>query len=165
MTNHKETGVRHAPTYDWIRRRIGDHEWQAWVATAFWIAIVAAILGMACGLVWGADVTAYLAALRQVETGGAANPVDGDGGGSIGPYQIRRAYHADSRVPGPYERCRDRGYAERVVLAYARRYEPAALRNADWQALARLHNGGPNWRRKSATVAYWQRVRAKMRSK
>jgi hypothetical protein len=105
-------------------------------------------------------------AIRQVETGEHANSAAavGDGGRSIGPYQIQYAYWLDSRVPGHYGLVRDRAYAERVMRAYWQRYEPAALRRGDFEVLARCHNGGPGWRKhRNATDGYWSRVKARQR--
>jgi hypothetical protein len=45
-----------------------------------------------------------------------------------------------------------------VVLAYARRYEPEALADGRLEILARLHNGGWNWREKPSSLDYWRRA-------
>jgi len=104
----------------------------------------------------------YLDAIERVESRGNCNAV-GDGGRSLGPMQIQRSYWKDSGVTGRYEQVRDRAYARRVVIAYARRYEPAALRRGDWETLARLHNAGPVWRRcRRATDGYWRKVKQAM---
>lgn len=99
-------------------------------------------------------------ALRQVETGGYAPGEEpaGDGGRSIGPYQIQRPYWFDSGVPGEYRDVRDAAYAERVIIAYWKRYCPGALAERDHQTLARVHNGGPRGHRKGATLKYWRKV-------
>lgn len=119
----------------------------------------------ASGAVHAVDVRPLLDAIRHVETGGLRDPENarGDGGASLGPYQIQRAYWRDSGVPGHYEQVRDQAYAERVVLAYWRRHCPDALRAGDWQTLARVHNGGPAGHRKYATLKYWSKVNAKLR--
>jgi len=99
-----------------------------------------------------------LAAIRQVESSGRANPPDRDQGRSIGPYQIQRRYWTDARVAWPYEAVRGEREGRLTVLAYWRRRAPAALAAGDLQVLARIHNGGPNWTAKPATSAYWRRV-------
>lgn len=106
------------------------------------------------------DLRDLLNAIRHVETGTHQNPVEavGDGGRSLGPYQISRAYWRDSGVPGRYEWVRNAAYAERVVLSYWRRHCPSALAKGDWQTLARVHNGGPDGRKTGRTFAYWRRV-------
>ena len=102
-----------------------------------------------------------LDAIRVVETGGEPNAgrdATGDGGRSIGPYQIQRAYWIDSGVAGRWEDCRDAEYARRVVKAYWQRYCPRALAEADLEVLARVHNGGLSGHRKTSTLGYWRKV-------
>jgi hypothetical protein len=106
-----------------------------------------------------------LDAIREVETGehpDAAN-AQGDGGRSLGPYQISRAYWRDSGVPGRYQSVRNQAYAERVMIAYWQRHCPSALARHDWQTLARVHNGGPNGPWKGRTISYWRRAREQIR--
>lgn len=107
-------------------------------------------------------VERLLDAMEWVESNGNPAAV-GDGGRSIGPLQIQRAYWSDAGVPGRYDQVRDRAYARRVVRAWWRRHCPAALAAGDLERLARCHNGGPAGHRKPATRAYWGKVRAAMR--
>lgn len=111
------------------------------------------------------NVRELLDAIREVETGTHADPARavGDGGRSLGPYQISRAYWRDSGVPGRYEWVRNASYAERVILAYWRRHCPQALRKPDWKTLARVHNGGPDGPSNRRTLAYWFKVRERMK--
>jgi hypothetical protein len=102
-------------------------------------------------------------ALHQVETSGRTGAILGDNGRSLGPLQISRAYHADSRVAGSYEQVTDITYARRVATAYLKRYAPQAWAQGDVDTLARIHNGGPSGHRKSATVGYAEQVRRAMR--
>lgn len=121
-----------------------------------------------CGLVILATVAPVqgytlrqtLDAIRTVETGGGVS--DGDGGRAVGPYQIWRCYWQDSGVAGEYEQCREREYAERVVVAYMQRYCPQAIAGAevDAETIARTHVGGPKGATKDATLPYWRRVRS-----
>jgi hypothetical protein len=99
-------------------------------------------------------------AIRQVETGGHADPANaiGDDGASLGPYQISRAYWTDADVEGRYEHVKVARYAERVMIAYWSRYCYDALIDDDFETLARVHNGGPAGARKDATIDYWRRV-------
>lgn len=106
-------------------------------------------------------------AIHQVESSGSLNPPDGDGGNSIGPMQISRAYWKDATdhdktIGGVYEDCRKLEYSERVVRAYWDRY---GGKNPTDEKLARIHNGGPNGHKKQATVGYWNKVRAAMEGK
>jgi hypothetical protein len=112
------------------------------------------------------DMRQFLDAIRQVETGGEPNggrDSTGDNGRSIGPYQIGLAYWKDSRVSGQWADVRDRTYAERVMMAYWKRYAPAALASNDFETLARVHNGGVRGASKNATIPYWRKVQAAMK--
>jgi hypothetical protein len=110
-----------------------------------------------------AQSSELLDAIKQVESGGRANVV-GDGGKAIGPYQIHRSYWVDAcaydpaLAAGKYSDCFNEQYARRVVKAYLRRYG----RGKSDEQLARIHNGGPNGHRKSATVGYWNKVQRQM---
>ena len=112
------------------------------------------------------NLTTFLSALRMAETGGEDQPENavGDGGMSLGPYQISRAYLVDSGVNGDWRRCRDRKFSEAVMLAYWKRHCPEALRMRDYETLARVHNGGPNGNRKASTLSYWRIVQGILRS-
>jgi hypothetical protein len=102
-------------------------------------------------------------ALHQVETSGRHGAILGDNGKSLGPLQISRAYHADSRIAGSYEQVTDLAYARRVATAYLKRYAPQAWAQGDVETLARVHNGGPAGARKPATLPYAEKVRRAMR--
>ena len=102
-------------------------------------------------------------ALHIVEASGRHGAILGDNGRSLGPLQISRAYHADSRVAGSYEQVTDLAYARRVATAYLKRYAPQAWAQGDVETLARVHNGGPSGHRKAATLPYADKVRRAMR--
>jgi hypothetical protein len=102
-------------------------------------------------------------ALHQVETSGRHGAILGDNGRSLGPLQISRAYHADSRVAGSYDQVSDLAYARRVATAYFKRYAPAAWESGDVETLARIHNGGARGHKKQATLPYADKVRRAMR--
>ena len=111
-----------------------------------------------------APPASFWKALHQVETSGRLGAIEGDGGRSLGPLQISRAYFADSRVGGAYEQVADLPFAIKVASAYMRRYEPEAWRQGNVDILARLHNAGPSWRRKlAATDSYSAKVMREMR--
>ena len=110
------------------------------------------------------NIELLLTAMIVVESGG--NPsVVGDGGRSIGPLQIQKAYWQDARVPGRYEDCKNPTYARKVVKAYWKRYCPKALKQGDLGTLARIHNGGPAGANRKypkkyrMTSTYWKKVR------
>lgn len=110
------------------------------------------------------ELRQLLDAIREVETGGHTDPANarGDGGRSLGPYQISRAYWQDSGVPGRYHMVRNKAYAERVMKAYWERYCPRELAQRDFQALARTHNGGPKGALRASTLPYWRRVQREL---
>ena len=111
-----------------------------------------------------APPASFWKALHQVETSGRLGAIEGDGGRSLGPLQISRAYFADSRVAGSYEQVIELEAAIKVASAYMRRYEPEAWRQGNVDILARLHNAGPSWRRKlAATDSYSAKVMREMR--
>lgn len=102
----------------------------------------------------------FFRALHVVETSGRTGPILGDGGKALGPLQIHRAYHADSRVAGDYSRVADLAYSKRVATAYLKRHAPEAWAKGDVVTLARVHNGGPRGHLKPATKSYAAKVKA-----
>ncbi len=102
----------------------------------------------------------FFRALHVVETSGRTGPILGDGGKALGPLQIHRSYHADSRVAGDYSRVADLAYSKRVATAYLKRHAPVAWAKGDVETLARVHNGGPRGHIKPATKGYGVRVKA-----
>ena len=103
-------------------------------------------------------------AIRQVETGGEKNPAEavGDGGLSIGPYQISKAYWQDAimhhpEIGGSYQDCKKQHYSEWIMMSYWDRY---AKPDCSLETLARIHNGGPKGHTKKATLKYWNKVEA-----
>ena len=111
-----------------------------------------------CATAHAAPPASFFRALHIVETSGRTGAILGDGGRALGPLQIHRAYHSDSRVAGDYSRVADLDYSKRVVTAYLQRYAPAAWASGDVTTLARVHNGGVRGASKPATVAYGEKV-------
>jgi hypothetical protein len=107
-----------------------------------------------------APPASFFRALHIVETSGRTGPIVGDGGKALGPLQIHRAYHADSRVAGDYSRVSELDYSKRVATAYLKRHAPEAWAKGDVETLARVHNGGPRGHLKPATKGYGARVKA-----
>jgi hypothetical protein len=121
------------------------------------VKTVALLLALAA-TAQAAPPDSFFRALHIVETSGKRGAILGDNGRALGPLQIHRGYHADSRVSGDYARCADLDYSKRVVSAYLQRYAPAAWASGDVTTLARIHNGGPRGSNKPATVAYGDKV-------
>jgi hypothetical protein len=113
-----------------------------------------------CATAHAAPPDSFWRAIHLVETSARTGPIIGDNGKALGPLQIHRAYHADSRVAGDYSRVADLDYSKRVATAYLKRYAPAAWKAGDVETLARVHNGGPRGHLKPATKGYGVRVRA-----
>ena len=113
----------------------------------------------------GADWAGFVKAIHSVETGQRTGAILGDGGKSLGPLQISRAYHTDSRLSGSYESVTNLTYATATMRAYLQRYAPAALAAGEsagrWEACARIHNGGPRGMSR-ATLGYWRKVEGKL---
>jgi len=117
----------------------------------------------------------FFEALNQVEARGRKRNVPaGDGGTRIGPLQIAEIYWNDadewlckneiSLTPldnsfSDYTACVLWEYAKIIAHAYFRRWAPKALREGNWEVLARIHNGGPNGHKKKATLEYWEKVK------
>jgi hypothetical protein len=118
-----------------------------------------------CVTAHAAPPDSFFRALHIVETSGKLGPTIGDQGRSLGPLQISRAYHKDSRVgnDSDYSRCADLEYSKRVATAYLQRYAPKAWAAGDVEVLARTHNGGVRGATKPATKGYGVRVKALMK--
>ncbi len=124
-------------------------------------------------MIWAISVAKLLAAILMVESSGNLNPPDGDGGLSIGPYQIKYVYWLDSETPGKWKDCkaqnstekeklRAKDYSEKVILNYWKRYGSKFLKSMsinDCEKLARIHNGGPVGYKKQSTTKYWNKVK------
>ena len=109
------------------------------------------------------EMTDVLAAIRIVESNDDPNAV-GDGGDSIGCYQIQKCYWLDAKefsdLGGTYLDCYNRGYADRTVRFYMARYatERRLGREVTQEDIARIHNGGPNGYKKECTKKFWKKV-------
>ena len=104
----------------------------------------------------------FLDAVAHVESG-CDDEAIGDAGRAIGRYQIWEAYWSDALVKAPaikgeYDDCKGRVYAERVLVAYMLRYAAQAVKDKDYETLARIHNGGPKGATKRATLKYWEKI-------
>ncbi|KAJ8037319.1 Lysozyme 1 [Holothuria leucospilota] len=91
-----------------------------------------------------------------------------DGGSlSCGPYQIKQAYWQDARLKGgtlggDWKTCAASfDCSERAVQGYMARYATATRlgHQPTCEDFARIHNGGPNGYKKSATDGYWSKVK------
>jgi hypothetical protein len=113
-----------------------------------------------CATAHAAPPASFWRALHLVETSARTGPIIGDGGKALGPLQIHKSYHTDSRVAGDYSRVADLEYSKRVATAYLKRHAPEAWAKGDVEVLARVHNGGPRGHLKAATKGYAAKVKA-----
>ena len=99
-----------------------------------------------------------IAALITVESNGRDNAI-GDGGAAIGALQIHRAVVLDAnRIAGTsytHAQMTNRVAARRVCEIYLSRYASGKTN----EEAARIWNGGPTGYKKSATLAYWNKVK------
>ena len=65
-------------------------------------------------------------------------------------------------MAGRYEDVTSLPVARAVMHGYLSRYASAALASGDWATCARVWNGGPKGASKTATLAYWAKVEAKL---
>jgi len=121
---------------------------------------LAALLLALCATAHAAPPDSFWRAIHLVETSGRTGPILGDGGRALGPLQIHKSYHSDSRMAGDYSRVAELDYSKRVATAYLKRYAPAAWAAGDVETLARVHNGGPRGHLKQATKGYAAKVKA-----
>lgn len=98
-----------------------------------------------------------LDAIRKTETGGHKDPKNAKGlSGELGPFQIKQSYFKDSGIKGRYVQVKDVKFAEKVVVAYMKRYASRKRlgRTATPSDIARIHNGGPNGYKDRRTLRY-----------
>lgn len=109
---------------------------------------------------------ALLDAIEFVESN--ANPsAVGDGGKSIGSFQITKAYVDDvNRIYNKrythkdrHDRQKSRQMTILYLLHYGRLYERETKKEATYEILSRIHNGGPRGMYKDSTLPYWFKVK------
>ena len=107
-------------------------------------------------------ISNLISALIIVESSGNDQAI-GDQGRAIGCLQIHKAVVLDvNRITGSHYRHQDmtnRVAARAVCEAYLKHYG----RGATTEQLARRWNGGPTGDRKSATEAYWAKVKKQLK--
>ena len=111
------------------------------------------------------DLAEFFQAVGQVESGHDDDALGKDY--EVGRYQITFAYHSDAedrlKTGRAWTDVTDKAYAERIMHAYYKRWEPAAYHARDYETLSRLHNSGPGWaKKKHKTDAYWNKVKAEL---
>ena len=111
-----------------------------------------------------AESSKLLDAICEVESNGDCSKIGKVG--ELGCYQIRECFWIDAlehdpSIGGEYEDVIDKEYAEKCILAYWDRYatEKRLSRPVTDEDRARIHNGGPNGHKKTATVKYWKKIK------
>lgn len=112
------------------------------------------------------DMRDFFQAVGTVESNHNDDAV-GDGGDSIGRYQIQWTYWKDATdfdktIGGTYQDVKDPAYAEKIMRAYFKRYARDAYNSGDYEVLARIHNGGPKGHKRESTLAYWAKVKKEL---
>ena len=133
------------------------------------LILVFVILAFLVNAVFGANITPLPASLlqemNQVEASGRiSNVPKGDNGLARGPMQIHFKYWQDAiqydkTIGGTYADCDGYAYSVKVVTAYLNRYGKAHITSGNYEALARIHNGGPSGYKNQSTVAYWRKYK------
>ena len=105
------------------------------------------------------SVDLFFLAIRTKESSDGQFLV-GDGGASLGPYQIQKPYWNDAcEYGGVFWDYNTLVYSDahckQVMEWYWKRYCKQAWLTKNWQVLARVYNGGPNGMSKGKTIIYW----------
>jgi soluble lytic murein transglycosylase-like protein len=106
----------------------------------------------------------FIMALISVESGGD-NSAIGDNGAAYGCLQLHSAYVQDAAEHAgedwTHDDAFDRETAIKIALAYFDRYATKQRlgRTPTFEDWARIHNGGPNGFKKTATDKYWKKVK------
>ena len=110
----------------------------------------------------------FARAVAKVESNNNSKAI-GDNGKARGILQIHEIcfndaakYDAELLKYG-YQGCFNPQVSKRVLWAYCAKYEKEALKNGDFEILAKLWNGGCGWRTKTGKVksnldTYWMKV-------
>lgn len=108
----------------------------------------------------------FILAVISVESGGDENAI-GDNGKAYGCLQLHAAYVKDAAEfagkDWKHEDAFDTETSIEIMKAYMSRYATKKRlgRQVTFEDWARIHNGGPNGYKKSATDKYWKKVKTK----
>lgn len=110
--------------------------------------------------------TKLLDAIATAESSNRATAV-GDGGKSVGMYQIGKLYVDDvNNIYGTSYKYTDRlnpvisrEITAKYLAHYGKVYTRRTGKKPTVEVYARIHNGGPNGYKKKATIKYWRKVR------
>lgn len=111
----------------------------------------------------------FFKALAAVESGGnprAYNKAES----AVGIFQIRKSYFEDAVAFNKnlskysHSDCFRADISRLVVLAYMNRYAKEAVKSNNYEVLAKTHNGGSGWKKKTGQVKnnlniYWNKLK------
>lgn len=103
----------------------------------------------------------FVKAIHQVESSGQVGLLR-NSKGAIGPLQIKEICWKDSGIKGSFLQVTNLAYAEQVFFAYLNKNCPKAVKNHDYETMARTWNGGPKGPKKDSTLSYWKRVKKEL---
>ena len=110
----------------------------------------------------------FARAVAKVESGGNPKAI-GDNGKARGILQIHEICFNDAKSFDKelnrfkYNDVFNPQVSKRVLWAYCAKYEKEALKNGNYEILARLWNSGPGWaKKKNKTNDYWMKVKSNL---
>lgn len=110
------------------------------------------------------DFDDFARAVAKVESNNNSKAI-GDNGKARGILQIHEICFIDAKSFDKelnrfkYNDVFNPQVSKRVLWAYCAKYEKEALKNGNFEVLARLWNSGPGWaKKKSKTDNYWNKV-------
>lgn len=120
------------------------------------------------------DFQSFVYVLGKVESNNKDNII-GDNLMAVGRYQIWESCFLDAQEFSlkngdcfqlrnlTHNFCFNQSVSYRVLVAYCARYELKALKDNNFESLARLWNSGPNWRKKKEkTNHYWYKIKLEL---
>lgn len=136
------------------------------------IATMAAIGGCSTSCSHGANLPLsekFINAEIQVESSGRDNAI-GDNGKALGALQIHKkcwqdAVEFDHSISGSYTNCFNRSYSIKIMTSYLNRYCARAIRENNFEVMARNWNGGSFGPNNPRTLNYWLKVKKEMKIK
>jgi hypothetical protein len=116
------------------------------------------------GSVNGAEISPkFIKAINLVESSGREGFIWGDNQKSLGGFQIRKECWKDAtsykNIGGKYTDCAKNDYSTKVLKAYLERYGKHFIETNNYEALAKIWNGGPAGPRNPNTQQYWNKVK------
>lgn len=108
----------------------------------------------------------FLTILGKLESSNNPQAI-GDNKRAIGIYQIHKICWQDTvdKIGGSYSNCFNPKYASNVAYVYLNKYCPQAVKNNNYEIMARTWNGGPTGYREQSTLKYWEKFKRISRQK